>query len=38
MAKAEAGLSAQRIYQDLVGEKGFTDPFPRGSSFCDYLV
>jgi hypothetical protein len=24
-AKAEVGLSAQRIYQDLVGENGFTD-------------
>ena len=25
MAKVELGLSAQRIYQDLVGENGFTD-------------
>src|ERR1700758_2482594 len=24
-AKVEGGLSAQRIYQDLVGEHGFTD-------------
>ena len=27
MAKAELGLSAQRIYQDLVGENGFTDSY-----------
>jgi len=27
MAKAEVGLSAQRIYQDLVGENGFTDSY-----------
>jgi transposase len=27
MAKAEAGLSAQRIYQDLVEENGFTDSY-----------
>jgi hypothetical protein len=26
MAKAEVGLSAQRIYQDLVGEKGLPTP------------
>ena len=26
-AKAELGLSAQRIYQDLVGENGFTDSY-----------
>jgi hypothetical protein len=26
-AKAEVGLSAQRIYQDLVGENGFTDSY-----------
>jgi transposase len=27
MAKAEVGLSAQRIYQDLVEENGFTDSY-----------
>jgi transposase len=27
IAKAEAGLSAQRIYQDLVAENGFTDSY-----------
>jgi transposase len=27
MAKVELGLSAQRIYQDLVGENGFTDSY-----------
>jgi transposase len=27
MAKVEVGLSAQRIYQDLVEEKGFTDSY-----------
>ena len=27
MAKVEVGLSAQRIYQDLVGENGFTDSY-----------
>lgn len=27
MAKVEVGLSAQRIYQDLVAEKGFTDSY-----------
>jgi transposase len=27
LAKAELGLSAQRIYQDLVGENGFTDSY-----------
>src|SRR5271166_2458159 len=27
LAKAEGGLSAQRIYQDLVGENGFTDSY-----------
>src|ERR1700704_245427 len=26
-AKVELGLSAQRIYQDLVGENGFTDSY-----------
>ena len=26
-AKAEVGFSAQRIYQDLVGENGFTDSY-----------
>ena len=26
-AKVEGGLSAQRIYQDLVGENGFTDSY-----------
>ena len=26
-AKVEGGLSAQRIYQDLVGEHGFTDSY-----------
>jgi hypothetical protein len=27
MAKVELGISAQRIYQDLVGENGFTDSY-----------
>src|SRR5208337_1263320 len=27
VAKVEVGLSAQRIYQDLVGENGFTDSY-----------
>ena len=27
MAKVEVGLSAQRIYQDLVEENGFTDSY-----------
>src|SRR6202140_4083014 len=27
MAKVEVGLSAQRIYQDLVEESGFSDPY-----------
>jgi hypothetical protein len=27
MAKVEVGLSAQRIYQDLVEESGFTDSY-----------
>jgi hypothetical protein len=27
MAKIEVGLSAQRIYQDLVEESGFTDSY-----------
>jgi hypothetical protein len=27
MAKVELGLSAQRIYQDLVGKHGFTDSY-----------
>src|ERR1700738_4155878 len=27
MAKVEVGLSAQRIYQDLVGKSGFTDSY-----------
>jgi hypothetical protein len=27
MAKVEFGLSAQRIYRDLVGENGFTDSY-----------
>jgi hypothetical protein len=29
MAKVEVGLSAQRIYQDLVEENGFTDSYVR---------
>ena len=27
MAKVQVGLSAQRIYQDLVEENGFTDSY-----------
>jgi hypothetical protein len=27
MAKVEVGLSAQRIYQDLVEENGFSDSY-----------
>jgi IS30 family transposase len=33
-AKAEAGLSAQRIYQDLVAEKGFSDFLSMRKALC----
>jgi hypothetical protein len=34
MAKAEVGLSAQRIYQALVEENGFTDSYQSINDLC----
>ena len=41
VAKVEVGLSAQRIYQDLVEETGFTDSFNPGGRngwFCQQQI
>jgi IS30 family transposase len=38
MAKVEVGLSAQRIYQDLVEESGFSDPYQSVKRFVRKLI